>query len=303
MAFSPTEAAFEGFRLTREKPRIIGWWTLLALVLQLGLGVIIAATAGPEFQQLQTFLNDPVNNADIAESLGPKMVLFEAAALPLVLVISAIFACAAYRSVLDPAQSRFGYLRIGRDEGRMLLLYLLLLAIFMGAMFGAILLAGLVMGLLMSSGSAAMGAVGGFGAFLVLGAVLVFFGVRLSLAGPMTFAVGKVLVAPAWKMTRGRFWSLLVAYVLSWIMAFVVQLLGGAIFTAVAMAATGNLGAYQKAGAMEFSSIAEVFTPEHLLFAVSAAVLAALQNAIVLTPSAVAYRALASEEPRADTFD
>jgi hypothetical protein len=28
MAFSPSEIAFEGFRLTREKPAVIGWWSL-----------------------------------------------------------------------------------------------------------------------------------------------------------------------------------------------------------------------------------------------------------------------------------
>jgi hypothetical protein len=295
MAFSPTEAAFEGFRLTREKPQIIGWWTLVALVLQLGLTVLIASTAGPQFAQLQTFMQDPVNNADIAEQLGPKMVLFELMALPLVLLISSVFACAAYRSVLDPAQSKFGFLRLGRDELRIIVLNLLLLLIFFGAMMVAMLAAAVVMGVLTAAGNAALGAVGGFAAFLIIAAVLVFFAVRLSLTGPMTFAERKIAIAPAWKLTRGRFWNLLGAYFLSWIMAFVVQLLGGAIFTAVAMAFTGNLGAYQAAGGLDFSSAVEVFTLPHLLFAVSAAVLAALQNAIVLTPPAVIYRSLAAD--------
>jgi hypothetical protein len=46
-AFSLTDAAFEGFRLTREKPRVVGAWALLYALMSVVTGVLMIFTIGP----------------------------------------------------------------------------------------------------------------------------------------------------------------------------------------------------------------------------------------------------------------
>lgn len=299
MAFSPTEAAFEGFRLTREKPLIVVWWTVVYLAVNLVVMALATSLLGSSMTDILAMSANPMAADPAAfEVIGPKLLLFEAAALPLLLVMSAVLAAAAYRAVFQPGESsRFGYLQLGPDELRLALLYVMLTFIIIGAMM----LVSIVVGVLLSiiaavAGGGAGGAVAGGLAMAaavtaMLGA-LAYFGVRLSLAGPATFVEKKLVLRPAWAMTRGHFWPLLGAYFLSWVLAIVVTLLGKAVFTGIGAALGGSMGAYAAAGMPDFSSMASVFGPAHLGFLATTALLGALQAAITLAPAAVAFRAL-----------
>lgn len=299
MAFSPTEAAFEGFRLTREKPLIVVWWTVIYLAVNLVVMALATSLLGSSMTDILAMSANPMAADPAAfEAIGPKLLLFEAAALPMLLVMSAVLAAAAYRAVFQPGESsRFGYLKLGADELRLALLYVMLTFIIIGAMM----LVSIVVGVLLSiitavAGGGAGGAVAGGLAMAaavtaMLGA-LAYFGVRLSLAGPATFVEKKLILRPAWAMTRGHFWPLLGAYFLSWVLAIVVTLLGKAVFTGVGAALGGSMGAYAAAGMPDFSSMASVFGPAHLGFLATTALLGALQAAITLAPAAVAFRAL-----------
>lgn len=308
MAFSPTEAAFEGFRLTREKPLIVVWWTVVYLAVNLVVMALATAMLGSSMTDILAMSANPMN-ADPAtlETVGPKLLLFEAAALPLLLLMSAVLAGAAYRAVLQPGEtSRFGYLKLGADELRLALLYLVLTFIVIGAMMLVSIVVGVLLGIIVAvAGGGANGAVAGglamAAALTAMLGVLAYFGVRLSLAGPATFVEKKLTLRSAWVMTRGHFWPLLGAYFLSWVLAIVVTLLGKAVFTGIGAALGGGMGAYTAAGMPDFSSMASVFSPGHLLFLASTALLGALQGAITLAPAAVAFRALGGRT-RADLF-
>ena len=298
MAFSPTEAAFEGFRLTREKPLIVVWWTVVYLAVNVVVMALATAMLGSSMTDVLTMSADPMNvDAGALETLGPKLLLFEAAALPLLLLMSAVLAAAAYRAVLHPGEtSRFGYLKLGSDELRLALLYLVLTFILIGAMMLISIVVGVFLGLIGAVvGGGANGAVAGglamAAALTAMLGALAYFGVRLSLAGPATFVEKKLTLRPAWAMTRGHFWPLLGAYFLSWVLAIVVTLLGKAVFTGVGAVLGGGMGAYTAAGMPDFSSMVSVFGPAHLLFLASTALLGALQAAITLAPAAVAFRA------------
>ena len=47
MGFSVTNAAFEGFRLTREHPRAVLAWTGVLLLLHLATSALLVGMAGP----------------------------------------------------------------------------------------------------------------------------------------------------------------------------------------------------------------------------------------------------------------
>jgi hypothetical protein len=139
-----------------------------------------------------------------------------------------ILAAATFRAVLFPEQSRFAYLRVGMDELRLLGCALILVIGFYLIMF----VLGIVLGLVLAIVFAAAG--GGAGAItasaLIGLAGLVFstwLVTRLALAGPLTILERKIVIGPAWRLTRGHFWSLLGAYAVMMLILFAVY---GAIF-------------------------------------------------------------------------
>lgn len=304
MVFSPTEAAFEGFRLTREKPLIVVGWTGLHLAVNLVVMALATSILGSSMTDIMAMSANPMAADPAAfETLGPKLLLFEAAALPLLLMMNAVFAGAAYRAVLQPDEaSRFGYLRLGGDELRLAQLYLVLSFMVIGAMMVVFIVVGVLLAVIgAASGGGANGAMAGglalAAALTAMLGALAYFGVRLSLAGPATFVEKKLTLRPAWAMTKGHFWPLLGACFLSWVLAIVVTLLGMAVFTGVGAALGGGMGAYTAAGRPDFSSMASVFSPGHLLVMASTSLLGALQAVITLAPAAVAFRALGGRSP------
>ena len=291
MTFSPTEAAFEGFRLTREHPRAVLWWMGVSLLVTLVLDLLMAAMVGPGLTTVAEVMADPINKSDAALAVFPQMALFYVVAAPLLLGFSAVIACAVYRAVLanGPGQDRFGFLRLGADEWRLFRLNLLLLLVFGGVYLGFVFVALMLMGV-----GAAAGATGGMvaGALAITAMVagFVYVGVRLSLAGPLSFVEKRISLKDAWMLTRGRFSALLGAFLLSWTLAIVVRLLGVTIFMSIGAALTGKMGSFSAAANRIAETVPAVLTPEHLLIVAATAVLAGLQYAIVLSTTAVAYR-------------
>ena len=116
MTVSATEAAFEGFRITRHNPGAVLIWAAVWLV-----GLIAAVFATLPF--VAPFVQDIIAAQGNPESLSPaaQAGISRAgfAVVPIVLLIQAFVMTAVYRAVLRPSPKGFGYLRIGRDELRM----------------------------------------------------------------------------------------------------------------------------------------------------------------------------------------
>lgn len=216
--FSPTEAATEGIRLTRLRSRAVVIWGLAYFAFTILLGRIAELTLGPHFAE--TLAEFKKGDPDAFWPLTVRMWPFFATAVPVNLVFQAIFTCAVYRAVLDPANARNGYMRLGADEWRMVGLNLLVGVIWTIALF-AVGMVGLVTAITLGVIGSPIAAL--LGAVLNLAAVCaaIWILVRLSLAGAITFSERRIIVSKSWELTRGRFWPLVWAYVLAFLLWFV----------------------------------------------------------------------------------
>jgi len=299
-SLSPTDVAFEGFRLTRERPRAVLAWALCYLGFTVALLIVAYLTLGPQWEatvlDAQRAGNDPVALQGYYQKLAPLW----AAGLPLLLLVQSVLTCAVYRAVLRPREARAGYLRLGGDELRMLILNLILGLVWLGVLTAVTFVTGMAASAAATSSTSPMvllGAVATAGA--ICGGVTVL--VRLSLAGPMTFAERRLRVFESWALTRTVFWRLLLAYGLALVLAISVLFLMAMLTTAALMAIIQATGLQTPPTSISFQ------TTNPLLLGLAS--IGEVANAVVLTcffvlcnaPPAEAYKALVRPEV-AQTF-
>jgi len=219
--------------------------------------------------------------------------------LPVGLILGSVSQAAVNRAIVRPAESAFGYLRLGMDEVRVLVVQLALVII-LGLGFG--LLAGAVFGAL----GAAIGMAGEgmapilslvmLAALIAFACLVVWVAVRLSLAIPITVAERRIAIFDSWGMTRGHFWSLLGMTLLAFVMCIVVQTLLSIILMPIVYFAAGgfeNLAALQT---MEPMEIVRAMAPVAIVILIFSAIISALQAAILYTPFAAAYLGLSGRD-------
>jgi hypothetical protein len=184
MAFSATDAALEGFRITRAHPKAVLAWAAVQLVLIALMRGAMLGLAGDEMATISSF--SYLTSGDLPaemQRLMPAMLRVSLADLVLMVVFNAVLYAAVNRAVLGRDSAIPGWLRLGADElrqGLVLLAYYLTLvaAYFVGVTVAVTVLAGLLSALMGTPG-AFLGACLGVMADLAL---VVFLGVRLSLA-------------------------------------------------------------------------------------------------------------------------
>ncbi len=291
--FSPTEAALEGLRITRERPIAVLWWWAAYVIAAL---VQIGVSALPPFNHLAAVLPDlqaasiavqqnPTDAAASQHFMGligrsaPAFVAFAA----LVLLIQMILSTAVLRAVLRPAERAAGYLRLSLDEVRQLGLALLMFAAFVAYAFVVSLASGVVVGVLGMFLGKALPILGGL-AFALVTVAFIYPVVRLSLAPAMTLADGRISFMRSWALTQGRFWPLFGAYIVAFIIAFA---LWAAIYTLVAILLLVS-GVDAKAAAE--SGAAMRFSPVFVALLLANGLLGALISVIVTAPMASAFR-------------
>lgn len=288
--FSATDAAFEGFRITREKPRVLLIWAGFYLIISLLMPVLLVTMGGQNLMALEAQANnpnaDPQAALDNLAALGPLYAIL----IPMGLAVQAVLAAAVYRAILRPEDTGFGYLRLGQDELRLTVLTLIYFLLSLAAVTIVVLLggigAGMAYGLL---GSPLFGV--GLGLFFL--GLLLYVAVRLSLAPVITFAERRISVFDSWALTKGQFWKLLGAYILAIASVVVVLLLAMVIFMAIAaILAGGDIASVGKIFSPDLSSVAAYYTPPMVAYTIFGGFLNALYFAVLVSPAAVAYRAL-----------
>lgn len=225
MAFSASDAAFEGFRLMRRHPGTILIWSGIYFLGIAIIGFLMLLTLGPKFMELarkgQFMLNDPEMLGDALAGSWPAFFVV----LLLTVLLSSIMTAGVFRLVMRPEDKGVVHLRVGKDEFRLVGANLLLIGI------GILFLAPgfLAAGLAVEGGSLLATLIG----FLILGGGI-YIGVRLALVTPMTFDIGKIALKEGWALTRGRFLPLfgmivlaVIFYVMTWMLVTVVAVIVG----------------------------------------------------------------------------
>ena len=116
MGFSVTDAALEGFRITRARPSAILAWAAVQLVFvvlaRLALIWIVGDKAAAFFSL--TLFSNPAEMT----ALAPVIAQYTAAYLALLVILCGVLYPAVDRAVLRPDEGRWGWLRLGLDEAR-----------------------------------------------------------------------------------------------------------------------------------------------------------------------------------------
>jgi hypothetical protein len=250
-----------------------------------------AAPAGPEMLALQTKLNTYSSLVNLTS-----------------IVARAVLYAAIFRAVLEPANSGFFYLRLGKDELWQALLFLCLCVLAVFGVFG------------LALGGGALGAAGFFlgklapepwtgwvqalavGAVVVTVLVLVLWvSLRLSLAMPMTFAEKKFRLFESWGLTKGQSWRLLGMALLLVVIMIALELVVGMLVVGLAIGLLGMASFDPAAIEAFFRQSPEVWLkaawPVIAGVVVVGTMLTGAMLAVLLAPWAEAYRQIASSAP------
>ncbi len=209
--FSASNAAFEGFRITREQPLAVLAWAGVWLLGLLAIGIAVQPAMAPFAQEVIATKGNFGAWSEKAQAafLSSMWVTF-----PISLVMQAILAPALYRAILTRS---FAYLRVGMDELRALVIFAATAAISFALSYGGDALEKL-----------AAGTVGLWLGVLIGTAVSmasIYLAVRFSLLAPRSVREGRFAIKPALATTRRLFWPLLGMGVIAGVMAVLVVLL------------------------------------------------------------------------------
>lgn len=288
MTFPATDCAFEGFRLTRRAPLAVLSWAA-AYAVFIGLMFLLV---GPHFVTVLSVITEmqaqgqTEPSPEDVERLAQAYGVIIGWAMPLGLLFSAVISTAIARSVIRPEDRKFGYLRVGKDELRVLGASLLVSLIMFAVTF-----AGFMIVTVATAGAMALPALWLVVVLLSLAIIglLIWLSVRLSLVVPSTFAEGRIMVKPAFAMTGKKvFWPLLGMAIIAGIMAMLVGLLGSAVAAPLSLMVGGS----EQLVAMQGASVPSLLSALGPMLAVSLvvqAVLSAAQIVIMYAPFSAAY--------------
>jgi hypothetical protein len=288
--FSPSDAALEGFRLTRERPATILAWAGVYFAGIMILAVVIALGIGPKYMD---FIREGGTSRDIDQfsdvlaGSTPTLIL----SLLLAIFLFAIFVTGINRVVLKPASGGFSFLKIGGEELRVSAVIILMWIVMSFLTSPLIVSLGVFF---MALQSLAEGAADGafVGKILMSIAMIgvtallpVWVGVRLSLVVPHTFQTNRIDLKGAWRVTRGSFWRLAgmalmvgVFYAMIAVLLYIIDFLGVAL---IRDDVSTMLAAPIRYVGLAISFVVNMITP-------------VLLTTLLVSPFAEAYRLLAA---------
>jgi hypothetical protein len=287
--FSATDAAFEGFRVARERPRAIAAWAALAFVLEIISNLLRATLAGSAASEFVTAMQQATPDRAHVMQLFNQLLPSTMAILATSVIFYGVMLAAAFRVVFEPKTAGTG-LRLGMQEVRQMMVLAVVGLVMFLAIVGVLFIGGLISGLANLANPA-------FGALMTTLTVLAWIAttiivpIRLSLSGPQTFAEHRLRPFQSWELTRKHFWPVTGTFLLAIAFSILVTLLGLIILAGIFAATGAQFAALVKPP----TELAGYFSPMRLLLMTGSAILTALTWAILVCPAAVIYRHLHDE--------
>ena len=283
--FSVIDAALEGIRLTREKPRVVLLWGLYYIAFTIVLLIVASVTLGGHTAELLAAMRKPPAEPVALQRLFMRVAPFFLIGTVLGTVFQAMLTAAIYRQILRPDDLQGG-LRLGKDELRLLGVFGLLLLVLVAMLFIVVVAEIATAGLPDTAPSLLVANMAVLASWFAGVTVLV----RLSLCGAATIARQRLAIIDGWRLTKGRFWRLLATYALAAVLSAVVLFLMNFVLQAIFQVATQVSGmAGGGVGGGPIAIVASLLVEVFLAFAITCFYV------ILLAPPASAYAALAGE--------
>lgn len=294
-----------GVRLLRTQRRAVAIWGLVYL----GMTAVMVAAMWPMFGSLAAFQAQAIA-AQTGQAAPPEFPVGFFGTIVLVNVVMvlglAVIFAAAVRAVARGGDDRYGFLRIGMDEARLIGLAILLVLIGFVAMLALILVVALI-GVAVAAIAGVGGVENGGGAspsmlgliaalYLGLIVLMVWAQTRISLAGALTVLRGRIVIREAWRATAGRFWPLFGAYLVIGLTFVVISIVASLALNPdmfAAMTATTDPAAAEAAMARQMEGM---FGPRWLA-------LVAVGTVLNVAITAFAFGAIATAALAADRAD
>ncbi len=289
MTLNATDAAFEGFRIVRRHPQTVLFWALLYLLFFAVFFAVFGSTLAGVMANAKALESAGEPSMAELQGLGSSYMVMLGLAFPLALVLGGVLNAAVARAVLRPSEKRFGYMRLGGDELRVIVVSVVL-GILMGlASLVAFTAVGMVAGFGTASGQSWMWLVAGL-LGLAACALLIWLAVRLSLAIPITFAERRIALFDSFALTKGRTLPLLGMAIIVIIMTLLVGLLSSIIAMPVTVMSGGGIEALAAYEGQSTTAILQQMGPMIAVWVVLNALFSSLQLAVMHAPFSAAYR-------------
>jgi hypothetical protein len=279
------------FALIREHWIAVAVWAGVYLVANVAMmATMLSVIGGPVMTGLDT--TSPVV---MAGAMSGAFLLYL-----LLLLVGAVLYTAGMRAVLRPQAGGLGFLRLGMDELRILVLVILFAVVFTAILVAAVMLLTLfTAGVAVSSESPAMAVLLSIVVFFAVFGLFLFLLVRLSLAFPLTLHRRQIVIGEAWTLSKGRFWTLfgaglIVTLIGMMLSVFISAFAAGSYFMDL-MAAGGDPEATARLAEEQMQNAATL-SPALLLQSAASSVMGAIWIALSAGSAATAARLLLADE-------